>query len=343
MYRIGILLFIISSLWITGCTWEEVTKSVFPKELVDVHTEYKHDTCLGENIPCEELGGQFIDSLGNERNMILEGFFPEEEYKAQDFEPIISYLVRGKEIVEPITETDNPSFNEIIQDTVYHEEIWSIVDNIIPVEKRDMLEVLILYTDGEQNELASVEPMESDPRKWILNIDVMDVDNKYNFVNTIVHEYGHLLTLNDTQINTINDPYLKENNPALFEELQTTCSSYFTDYGCSKETAYISAFYKQFWEHDLEEVWEWIDPYNEFDVYQFYLEHEDHFLHDYAATSIYEDIAESWTYFVFSDRIDHPTYVWEEKVNFFYQYPELVEIRAEILKSVVDLVNNPAF
>ena len=41
-----------------------------------------------------------------------------------------------------------------------------------------------------------------------------------------------------------------------------------------------------------------------------------------------EDIAESFTYFVLWDAPEGDA-VWEEKLNFFYRYPELVEFRTQ--------------
>ncbi|MFQ9918858.1 MAG: hypothetical protein ACLRWQ_23270 [Flavonifractor plautii] len=52
------------------------------------------------------------------------------------------------------------------------------------------------------------------------------------------------------------------------------------------------------------------------------------FVTDYASTDPSEDIAESFTYFVLWDAPEGDA-VWEEKLNFFYRYPELVEFRTQ--------------
>ena len=54
---------------------------------------------------------------------------------------------------------------------------------------------------------------------------------------------------------------------------------------------------------------------------------------DYAATNPGEDIAESFTSFVMEPKPDGDT-IAEEKVLFFYEYPELVQLRAEIVGRV---------
>ena len=64
------------------------------------------------------------------------------------------------------------------------------------------------------------------------------------------------------------------------------------------------------------------------DSYGFYLRHQADFVTDYASTDPSEDIAESFTYFVLWDAPEGDA-VWEEKLNFFYRYPELVEFRTQ--------------
>ncbi len=295
--------------------------------------ELTETTCLGERGTCEEVGNRYLSTIWEEAFYILEGPIADDTYMEYSYHPIVSYLVDGNEIYDPITETDDTTYDYFLYDTDLHYEIWEQMDAIMP-EDRDMLEVLIYYTDGEMNELASVEPTEEDPTKWILNIDIQDIDDTYIFINTIVHEYGHLLTLNDTQIETIMDPYLIEENPVKVVKLKASCHTYFTDFGCAREDSYIHAFYDQFWYGDLEKDWHTVNLYDEWEIYEFFERNYDDFIHDYAASSIYEDITESWTYFVFSERFYYPVDNWEKKVNFFYDYPELVELRAEILRNV---------
>ena len=50
---------------------------------------------------------------------------------------------------------------------------------------------------------------------------------------------------------------------------------------------------------------------------------------DYAATNPGEDIAESWTHFVINDKPSGDS-IADQKVRFFYDYPELVELRDKI-------------
>jgi hypothetical protein len=113
--------------------------------------------------------------------------------------------------------------------------------------------------------------------------------------------------------------------------------------GCSHADSYVDDFYNRFW-LDINDEWQKADalqydtddytPYYNA-LYAFYKEHQDQFVDDYSATHPTEDIAESFAYFVFEPK---PTgnSIKEQKIAFFYEYPELVELRASILGSLCE-------
>jgi hypothetical protein len=65
----------------------------------------------------------------------------------------------------------------------------------------------------------------------------------------------------------------------------------------------------------------------------FYDTYQDQFLTDYAPTGPAEDIAESWSFFILSPKPEL-TSIASEKILFFYEYPELVQLRMEILDRI---------
>ena len=90
----------------------------------------------------------------------------------------------------------------------------------------------------------------------------------------------------------------------------------------ARSGSYLDDFYHTFWTDYLH------DRLANPDSYGFYLRHQADFVTDYATTDPSEDIAESFTYFVLWDAPEGDA-VWEEKLNFFYRYPELVEFRTQ--------------
>jgi hypothetical protein len=168
-------------------------------------------------------------------------------------------------------------------------------------------------------------------------VDIADIANRANLTYTLVHEFAHLLTLGPDQVTpslaVFNNP---EDNDIYLQEV-SACPNYFPGEGCANADSYIDDFYYQFWD-EIREEWNEINLEEDEDIYYekldaFYQKYQDRFLTDYAATNSEEDIAESWAFFVFSSEPAGDS-IAEQKILFFHQYPELVQLRSEILANL---------
>jgi hypothetical protein len=245
---------------------------------------------------------------------------------------LASYSVQGDAISNPIFDSVPDNLKAEQKDYIDQKKAWQIFAHLIPIPNREMLAQYKVFTDGYSNTLAAVDQIPADPSKWLLEIDVSDVKDKNALTFTLIHEYAQMTP--DQEI--VDDP----TNQDLQKQKAAACPSYFTGMGCSHADSYINAFYNRFWEN-VNDEWQKVDalqygtddqtPYYN-GLYAFYKEHQDQFVDDYATTHPDEDIAESFAYFVFSPK---PTgnSIKEQKVAFFYKYPELVELRANILDS----------
>jgi hypothetical protein len=130
------------------------------------------------------------------------------------------------------------------------------------------------------------------------------------------------------------------NNPDdnnIYLQEVSACPNYFPGEGCANSDSYINAFYDQFWVN-IHAEWNKINLEEDKDKYSekldaFYQKYQDQFVTDYAPTNPEEDIAESWAFFVLGPKPTDNT-IADEKVLFFYQYPELVKLRANILSNL---------
>lgn len=266
------------------------------------------------------------------------------DYETPDFRYLTSYSVEGNSITNPELK-DIPAALEPQQaDSASQQEAWQVFATLIPPADRDMVVEFNVFTDGFENTLAAVGQLSDSPEDWMLEVDVADLEDKDSLIFTLIHEYAHLLTLNASQVEPdkelVDDPF----NPELQIEKGAACTYYFTGTGCSYEDSYINAFYNRFWV-DLEEEWSVIDVM-QYDqdasleyyaaLYAFYKKHQDQFVDDYSVTHPTEDIAESFTYFVFSPKPTGDS-IKEQKINFFYEYPELVQLRSDILNGACSL------
>lgn len=266
------------------------------------------------------------------------------DYAAPDTHYLAFYTVEGDSITDPVLE-DVPAELEAQQaDSALLNEAWEIFTDLIPADDRAMVSQFNVFTDGFENTLAAVDQRKENPSEWILEIDVSDLQDKDAFVFTMIHEYAHLLTLNASQVapdqDIVNDP----SNLELLKEKAASCPNYFTGNGCSYEDSYIHVFYNRFW-LDIQEEWAVIDAmqYNAQDslayyeaLHSFYQKHRDQFVDDYSVTHPAEDIAEAFAYFVFTSKPAGNS-IKEQKIAFFYEYPELVELRADILSGACSL------
>ena len=91
--------------------------------------------------------------------------------------------------------------------------------------------------------------------------------------------------------------------------------------------SYLDDFYQAFWTDYLD------DRLASPESFHFFLRHEEDFVTDYAATDPSEDIAECFTYFILWGKPAGDA-VWKQKLRFFYDYPELVEFRAQVRENL---------
>lgn len=246
---------------------------------------------------------------------------------------LVTYRVEGNQIVQPELAPVTDEMVDYQSDTETHQKIWVYFARLIPAEQRSYLTQFVVFTDGPEEVLAFVTQDVADPTQWVLAVDIADSANVEELTFTLIHEFAHLLTLNDAQVPVNPDLLLEPDNEALYEEAAAACPVYFPGEGCSEPTSYINAFYERFWV-DIYDEWleiNFIEDEEEYAIAleEFYLAREADFVSDYAATSPEEDIAESFATFVLTPKPKGRSLA-DKKVAFFYDYPELVTLRAEM-------------
>ncbi len=201
--------------------------------------------------------------------------------------------------------------------------LWERIETIIPQSLLGRVREFAVVTDGEENMLAYVYPLEEAQTTWRLTVDYLDfVDASGNLDvdagdETLIHEFGHILSLNETQM----DPQAKAT--LALEE------------GNLAVLSYLNRFYQEFW-RGMEKEWEAAVEAEDSEtaLFDFFIAHEDRFLNDYAATSPAEDFAEMFAQFVLRDRPQASLDYVDQKIQFFYQFPDLVEIREKMRQGI---------
>ncbi len=265
------------------------------------------------------------------RNTLRRLFASGEEYV------LVTYSINGDQISDATYNQVPQSLQVYQKDASAQENIWDYFAAIIPENQRTFLKHFIVTTDGKDNVLAAVSQSDTSAYEWDLSVDMLDASDPQDLTFTLVHEFGHLLTLNSQQVQpslaVFNDP----NSDAVYTREEQACPRYFTGEGCSDPDSYINTFFDKFWIKIYDE-WSKIDAETDDDIYQqrldrFYAKYKDQFVSDYAVTDPEEDIAETWAYFVLYPKPTGNT-IANQKVLFFYGYPELVSLRKQIANNL---------
>ncbi|MFT3891720.1 MAG: hypothetical protein QM730_08825 [Anaerolineales bacterium] len=247
---------------------------------------------------------------------------------------LVSYDVKEGQLGEPQFLYVPDEFKAYQQDTVTQQEVWQYAFGLLPDAESDWLVGYEVFTSSYYS--AWVRPSGSDNRDrahWVLGMDIVDSQDPVDLTYTLVHEYGHLITLNTDQIPASDFYYGWSQNPAV-------CKQFLSPDGCSKPDSYINLFYQKFWK-DIFPEWEkdvLNASSNSSDEYRaliesFYNKHSDQFIREYAATNIHEDLAESFTYFVLEPEPSGYN-VDSKKIRFFYNFPELVQFRKQMIQNI---------
>lgn len=283
-------------------------------------------------VACPSLLGEIISAATSVGPMLLTPRRAGEN--GREVEYLVSYTLEDDllgvrhEILMP----DN--LDEGLDERAAHELIWNYFAALIPASERDFLVAFSIMTDGRSRILGGVRRTNENPDEWDLRVDVRDARDRHELTYTLLHEFGHLLTLKSSQVAFDRSIYQDPDNQEIYERAELECPNYFSGDGCSLPDSYLNEFFLRYWD-TLYEEWQEIDRAKEDTSYQdrlhdFYKVYSDQFLTEYAVTSPEEDIAESWAFFVLSPKPELNS-IANEKILFFYEYPQLVQLRQEIL------------
>ncbi len=247
---------------------------------------------------------------------------------------IVTYYISGNEINNPSFESVPSDLQDEQNDTATHQKLWGYFAALIPLESRKSLAEFSVMTDGRDNVLAAVAQTNDDPALWGLEVDIADSQDYYYLSYTLVHEFAHLLTLGSDQVPPSEAIFYDPENNDIYLNEVSACSNFFPGEGCANSDSYINQYYDQFWVNIYGE-WNKIDLEENDDIYyeqldKFYYKYQDQFVTDYSATHPAEDIAEAFSFFIFGEKPVGDT-IAEQKILFFYNYPELVDLRTKII------------
>ncbi len=267
----------------------------------------------------------------------------EEQEKPQKDEVIEKEAVLNvKESQEKSEDTIGLKQEDGTSEDLFEKKILSVEEIIQIILPEDVVRSIVQYkveSDGVDGTLAYIEAADNTGTRWVLGYDPADIYNdsgEYIDLNellmTLIHEYGHIVALNNTQVNMVSPE---------IDFIECEYNEIIIDEGCAYEGSYISHFVKNFWEEMVrEEAYQASLNNTEEDfAYELYNRKKDDFVTEYAATNEIEDMAESFAWFIVEDEgginIDS---LARKKIDFFYSYPRLVSLRTYIRNGMSDII-----
>jgi hypothetical protein len=237
---------------------------------------------------CSQIEQQIDDELASWTDELEQDKEPVEEKKiSENTDALASYKVLSGEKISLKEGSDSEE----------NKKIWGDIAALAPDSlSNNYIETYEVFNSPSDDTLAFVDD-EDGNGKWrvAINIAGHKSSNEREQKATIIHELGHIISLNTSQVDANTD---SEN-----------CSTFFLDEGCSKALSYVNNFKNKFWKGVSQQ---------EFD--------ENKFVTEYATTNEVEDLAESFAFFVLGKK-ENGDNEKQEKINFYYNYPGLVAIR----------------
>lgn len=190
-----------------------------------------------------------------------------------------------------------------------YEAVWSRFTELFPAPTHPEI-TLFVAIDAEASDSVdgAMQPNVLHPGEQYLALDTTGFDSPSEADRTMIHEFGHLLTLRADQVP--------------FDTHAADCDVYDDGTGCPLPTSYLHAWESQFWP-GVTDIDESDDGVAERHV-------EGGFVSQYAATNPYEDIAESFAEWVLDGDVSAAGGVIGDKLRFFDAYPELIDLKAGV-------------
>ncbi len=303
----------------------------YPGEVYDEADQMCYVEC-DSDIECEALFAEIDAYAASLEEEFLEdraGDVPFADDAPNDGESlVVHYDVRGDVLGEAVSGPAVDNQSRVVSNSATHNQIWRLFTRTIPLTARQDVVRYEIFSDGADGIMAYVTPEDEDISRWYLGMDPADAylaDGTFNereTLHTLLHEYAHVFTLREGQLVAGITP--------------ERCGNYHPGEGCAIKDSYINQFHDRFWADIIDEVPE-ENADDETASIAFYEKYQDRFLTEYAAVSLPEDIAESWTLFVIGNARPAGDTVAEQKILFFYQFREMITLREKIRSTFSDV------
>lgn len=295
-------------------------------ETLDWQGQYCYATC-SDDVSCAALDENYKivqDSFSNDDRRWYYNFSeipieaPEGGFLPSSAAEYTIHSVENGQLGEIIEASSTPRYRG------YSQRTWDLISFALPRIAAKRVTEFAGYSDVAGGAGAFVMPIDESSRFWSVAVNYAGfyspqgaLYDRGQSIHTLIHEIGHVVTLGNA---FVPRSYLFDLKGKANVRRPPCYTTQFWE-GCAKVGSYLAVFAARFW------------PESEGDGETSAEYTPEQFVSSYAATNIAEDSTESWSAFVLLDKPTGTT-IADKKILFFYQYPELVQARAEILKNI---------
>ena len=237
-----------------------------------------------------------------------------------------------------------------VRDKALHRQLWALSKALIPDDDENRIERVVLAQDRRSETLAFVATLDDEGRAWEfgLNLDAVNLDDQdiyEELLSTIIHEYAHILSLNDTQVSysteqqaayddfSISDESYEQITLKAAKQCLALAGIYDGD-ACYRPDSHMYMFFQTFWESYGD------DSLAAAAAGAIYDENPGDFVNDYAGTSPTEDFAETFAAWLMPDHSAFEiTDAVRAKFEFFEGRIGLTTARDQIAKGLRSVRN----
>ncbi|MGE5375563.1 MAG: hypothetical protein ACM3XO_10950 [Bacteroidota bacterium] len=162
---------------------------------------------------------------------------------------LVYYDIKVGQLGEPQYLHVPGAFKPFQQDTNAHLAVWRYASSLLPADDLKWIDRFEIFKSTNYSGWVSPTGRDQNDRShWTLGIELAYAQDPVGITYTLIHEYGHLISLNTDQIPAGDCYYSWSQNPAV-------CKQLLSPDGCITPDSYINQFYQQFWS-DLLSEWE---------------------------------------------------------------------------------------
>ncbi len=204
-----------------------------------------------------------------------------------------------------------------------HRKYFAEVFKIFPQEYDELIKELVVFSEDSSDYDAFVQTLPPKHERWLFAVNEAGVSDYSSIENTelVIHELAHIISYGE--------------GVSLSSSKVANCEPYFKNHGCPSASSFLRKYVDEFWSaKDLERADDLTDSEDVFSaVDNYYENHKDEFVSDYAATSPEEDFSETFMWFTLNKKVSAGTEA-SDKIDFFNRFSKFLELKQEINNNI---------